>query len=136
MPVIPLGVKPYSIHPPCTMGDNGTPSSSLLKDIQRVLHMIDDERHLTAHTLFCTIQTRIEQFETDNHNNSTTSSGIQQPKLKTKGSFLFTKRGGGGGGDKSQAGIDKAAMEERDMIQQVKVVLEKKKEVFEKLEVT
>jgi hypothetical protein len=149
MPVIPLGVKPYTIRPPCTMGDMGTPSSSLLKDIQRVLHMIDDERHLTAHTLYGTIQARIQQFDKENNqqyintnnsnhsnhnNNSTTTSTNQQSKLKSKGSFLFPKRGNNNN-DKSQINDPVTIEEERNMMQQVKDILVKKKDVFEKLEV-
>jgi hypothetical protein len=63
MPVIPPGVAPYTIHPPCTMGDTGVPSPSIVNDLQRVYNFIQDERHLTAHALYCTIQQRIRDYD-------------------------------------------------------------------------
>jgi len=58
------GVPRFAIRPPCTSGDKGEPSASVLKDAHRVLALIEDERHLTAQKLYHDVKRRIEQCET------------------------------------------------------------------------
>ena len=60
MPVFPAGVTPYTIRPPLTTGDDGQPSDSLWRDAQRVLDLIEDERHLTAQDLLHHVQERCQ----------------------------------------------------------------------------
>jgi len=59
MPNIPENLPPFEILPPTTSGDDGTPSSSIVGDVNRVFRFIDDERHLVAHKLFLTIRQRL-----------------------------------------------------------------------------
>jgi hypothetical protein len=118
MPVIPPGISPYHIQPPCTMGDKGLPSSSITNDLQRVLNFIQDERHLTAHSLYTTILQRIQQYDDDNttthHNDegdhsesgvllnhtatttttTTTKNTIPKQKSKTTFASSYLKRNG------------------------------------------
>jgi hypothetical protein len=42
----------YKISPPKTNGDDGSPSKSCLKDARRIFRLIEDERHLCAHSLY------------------------------------------------------------------------------------
>eukprot|EP00521_Asterionellopsis_glacialis_P009443 CAMPEP_0195287422 /NCGR_PEP_ID=MMETSP0707-20130614/4487_1 /TAXON_ID=33640 /ORGANISM="Asterionellopsis glacialis, Strain CCMP134" /LENGTH=1087 /DNA_ID=CAMNT_0040347175 /DNA_START=103 /DNA_END=3366 /DNA_ORIENTATION=- len=51
----------YAIQPPTTQDDDGKPSSSLLKDVERILALVQDERHLIAHKLSLSVQTRFDQ---------------------------------------------------------------------------
>ena len=64
MPVFPKGVPRFAIRPPCTTGDKGEPSPSVLNDAHRVFALLEDERHLTAQKLYHDIKRRIEQWET------------------------------------------------------------------------
>lgn len=61
MPVIPVGVEPFVILPPVTQIDDGLPSNNLLHDAQRVFHLIQDERHLTAEVLLTSVQERVDE---------------------------------------------------------------------------
>jgi hypothetical protein len=61
MPVIPLGVEPFEIRPPVTALDDGQPTDNLLADAQRVFHLIQDERHLTAEDLLTSVQERVAE---------------------------------------------------------------------------
>ena len=53
----------FRIRPPMTAGDKGIPSRSLSKDMDRVLCFIEDERHLIAHELYTSVQSRMKVFE-------------------------------------------------------------------------
>ena len=59
MPVFAPGVPRYEIRPPTD--DDGQPSGSLLRDAQRVLTLIEDERHLLAHELLQSVQQRLAE---------------------------------------------------------------------------
>ncbi len=56
-------VLAYTIRPPLTAGDRGEPSKSILKDVERIFALIEDERHLIAHRLYESVQRRIRQIE-------------------------------------------------------------------------
>jgi hypothetical protein len=86
MPVLPPGIPPYPIHPPCTVGDKGIPSSSITTDVQRVLNLIADERHLTAHSLYISILHRIQRYDDDhdiNHQRDHNQNTNQQNSTTT-----------------------------------------------------
>lgn len=87
------GVLPkFEIRPPSTLKDDGKISASLSKDVQRIFQFIDDERHLTAHTLLHSIYDRINSWESkydikidaahhhqhhhQHTNNATTKNGV------------------------------------------------------------
>ena len=59
MPVIPSNIPAFAIDPPCTLQDDGAPSTSLKHDAARVLDLVRDERHLTAQDLLHSIQKRL-----------------------------------------------------------------------------
>ena len=42
--------------------DNAIPTSSTLKDIQRVLALIEEERHLVAHSLYVSVKERLDDY--------------------------------------------------------------------------
>jgi hypothetical protein len=53
----------FVIRPPTTTGDAAKPSSSLLRDVRRVLALIQDERILAAHDLYNSVRNRLEQWK-------------------------------------------------------------------------
>jgi hypothetical protein len=125
MPVIPPGVTPFHIRPACTIGDDGSPTSSVLRDIQRVLHFIDDERHLTAQKLLQSVQSRLVAFE----QSTVSTKQARKPSIKTgKGAFLFNK--------KEKTAVLEASNQENLEMEQVKDLLQSKHAVFDKLEVS
>jgi hypothetical protein len=69
MPVIPTGIPAYQIRPPplTTTSDKGEPSSNILTDTRRIFDLIDDERHLTAHTLLVSVQKRMQEWNDKRH---------------------------------------------------------------------
>ena len=140
MPVIPPGIPPYKIKKPCTMGDQGIPSLSMMTDLQRVLNLIDDERHLTAHSLYTSILHRMQLYDNSNHNNNTpnddktTKNTIPKQKTKTFSSS-FLKRSGSGIPKPPPNGTH-STNEDEAMIQTVKeIIFSSKKHIFDKLEV-
>jgi hypothetical protein len=120
MPVIPNGVTPYKIQPPCTIGDDGAPSDSLAKDTDRVFALIEDERHLTAGNLLMSVQQRIAERE------SLLLSQIASPKTTKKGMF----------NNKKEKEVAEVREKEAAEIQQLKDFLQSKHAVLTKLEVS
>jgi hypothetical protein len=49
----------FIIKPPSTLEDDGTPSASLKQDFDRLLRLIEDERHLCADSLLESIEERV-----------------------------------------------------------------------------
>ena len=147
MPVIPPGIPPYHIQKPCTMGDNGQPSSSITNDVQRVLQLIDDERHLTAHALYTSILHRIQLYDDDNNkdkhqNDDNDATKNKLPKQKSKsGTTSFLKRSGSSipkpstpavnGGTSSAATTNP----DEEMRHVKEILFHTKKHVFDTLEV-
>jgi hypothetical protein len=70
----------FSIRPPTTTGDDGTPSTSVSKDLDRVVRLIQDERHLTAHALLEEVRKRL-----------TNERPVLPTALPKKGGFLKRK---------------------------------------------
>jgi hypothetical protein len=61
--------------------DNAAPSSSTLRDIQRVISLIEDERHLVAHELYLNVKERLDDW----HKKATASDGSDTRKgMKTE----------------------------------------------------
>jgi hypothetical protein len=136
MPVI---LPPITIRPPCTLSDNGAPSDSLANDVDRVFFLIDDERHLTAHTLLTSVQQRIAAWEENRHhdhdhsqqqqqnittNNSkstTTTSPVKKPKKLSK--------------KKQKLAVDENERKEVAEMQRLKDFLNSKHAAIHKLEV-
>jgi hypothetical protein len=58
------GSPRFTILPPSTIQDDGSPSDSLPNDAKRLLRFIQDERHLVAGELLVTIRTRLESAAT------------------------------------------------------------------------
>lgn len=110
MPVIPPGIAPYSIQPPLTTGDKGTPTDRILRDAKRVFDLIEDERHLTAMELYKTVKERIDAWDRarkrKSSNTSNRGGGGGNNKNKVKG-FL-----GGGGRGKNIAKLEAASTPE------------------------
>lgn len=50
----------YVILPPTTTRDDGTPSNSMSQDLDRIVRLIHDERHITAHNLLRTVKERLK----------------------------------------------------------------------------
>jgi hypothetical protein len=53
----------FVIRPPTTTGDDAKPSGSLLRDVRRVLALMQDERTLAAYDLYNSVRTRLEQWK-------------------------------------------------------------------------
>lgn len=122
--MIPPGVTPFHIRPACTIGDDGSPSSSVLRDTQRVLHFIEDERHLTAQKLLQSVQSRVDTYE----QSTVETKQARKPSIKAgKGGFLFNK--------KEKAVALEVANKENSEMEQVKELLKSKRATFDKLEV-
>ena len=64
----------FTIKPPSTLKDDGKPSSSLKQDFDRLLRLIEDERHLCALTLLESIETRVNSHSNNNNNPPTSAS--------------------------------------------------------------
>lgn len=54
---------PNVILPPCTTGDNAEPTHSIQDDVHRVFSLIQDERILTAHSLYTTVERRLDEYK-------------------------------------------------------------------------
>ena len=55
----------FIIRPPTTIDDDASPSEDIVNDANRVLAMIQDERHLCAEALLRDVQRRLEDHDTD-----------------------------------------------------------------------
>lgn len=64
----------FVIRPPTTTGDDAKPSGSLLRDVRRVLALIEDERLFAAHGLYCDVFTRLEAWRTQKSQQQTSPS--------------------------------------------------------------
>jgi hypothetical protein len=64
------GLPQFTIQPPTTIQDDGSPSDSLKKDAKRVLRFIADERHLVAGELLESIRKRLEEFLSSSKDNT------------------------------------------------------------------
>jgi hypothetical protein len=149
MPVIPPGIPPYHIKKPCTMGDKGIPSLSIIADLQRVLNMIDDERHLTAHSLYTSILHRIQLCDGENTsmrndnessngntlNDSKNSSNAKKLKSKTFSSSFMKRSGSGIKQQQQLPPTSKPTKEDEEMKQVKEIIFTSKKHIFDKLEV-
>jgi hypothetical protein len=124
MPVTPPGLTPFHIRPACTIGDDGSPTSSVLRDAQRVLNFTDDERHLTAQKLLQSVQSRVAAFD---HSTVATTPARKPSMNAGKGGFLFNK--------KEKAAAVEASKQEQLEMEQVKDLLKSKHALFDKLEV-
>ena len=146
MPVHPTGIPPYHIQKPCTMGDLGTPSRSMTTDLQRVLDLIQDERHLTAHALFTSIRERIQQYNDHDHeHHHPFPAEVPAPKAKRffsrTGSTTSTSNSGGGSshpltnGKHKSTKVQQQQQDEGEEIVKVKEIIHSKKHIFDTLEV-
>ena len=143
MPVHPTGIPPYHIQKPCTMGDLGTPSRSMTTDLQRVLDLIQDERHLTAHALFTSIRERIQQYNDHDHeHHHPFPAEVPAPKAKR----FFPRTGstsnstGGSShpltnGKHKSTKVQQQQQDEGEEIVTVKEIIHSKKHIFDTLEV-
>jgi hypothetical protein len=128
MPVTPPGVAPFPIRPPCTIGDDGSPTLSILLDVQRVFNFIDDERHLTAQNLLHTVQSRMVEYEQNEHHTTLPQNGVKQQRKPHM--VLFHKRQ-----EKVKPLENEPIDQEKLEMQKVKDMLISKHAVVEKLEV-
>lgn len=67
--------------------DDGTPSSSAVKDLQRVLKMIEEERHLVAYDLYIDAKRRIIDDSIRSQGATTTSSTLSKKSSISKVSW-------------------------------------------------
>ena len=75
--------------------DDGAPSNSALNDLQRVLKLIEAERHLAAHQLYVHARDRVlkkNNHDDNNNNNNTASSNNSDASIEAAGILLQTKR--------------------------------------------
>jgi hypothetical protein len=140
MPFIPSGLPGFTIRPPCTLHDaTGEPSNDLYADVKRVFDFIDDERHLTAHRLWCSVQQRLQEAEHRYQQQ-------QQKQQLSASSSLNRKIGVGIGSIFSHSqNLHRKKKERRGAsvhfenlyhdIQKIKELLERKKNLIDKLEV-
>jgi hypothetical protein len=63
MPVIPHGIPHFIIRPPMTTSDDGKPSESVARDVQRVFDLMEDERHLIALSLYENARERVNEWK-------------------------------------------------------------------------
>ena len=69
------------IRPPTTTGDNAQPSASLLRDVRRVLALMQDERIMAAHQLLTSVRSRLEEWK---RSSSSPSSPSRRFKLVSR----------------------------------------------------
>lgn len=62
MPVFPNGVPRYSIHAPTTLADDGRASPSILNDVHRIFALVEDERWMTAFSLYKDVKLRLDEW--------------------------------------------------------------------------
>jgi hypothetical protein len=71
----------FVISPPTTTDDDGAPSESCSRDVERILRMVEDERHLSALKLLRNVQERLAP-----------TSHVVEPKPKHHGLRLRKSR--------------------------------------------
>ena len=69
----------FTIKPPSTLKDDGKPSSSLKQDFDRLLRLIEDERHLCALSLLESIETRVNSHNNNNPSVSASAAARTSP---------------------------------------------------------
>lgn len=82
----------FSIRPPTTTGDDGTPSTSVSKDLDRVVRLIQDERHLTAHALLEEVRKRLQNERPVLPAASPKKGGFLKRKSKVTEAMLAAER--------------------------------------------
>lgn len=109
-PSVSTASNDYVILPPTTTGDDGTPSNSICQDLDRIVRLIQDERHITAHNLLQSVK---EKLKLPPVLPETPKKGIlkRKPKISTE---MLTR--------------------ERDYYE-AKAIIENSKDILEKLEV-
>eukprot|EP00580_Thalassiosira_gravida_P020738 CAMPEP_0201680390 /NCGR_PEP_ID=MMETSP0494-20130426/50574_1 /ASSEMBLY_ACC=CAM_ASM_000839 /TAXON_ID=420259 /ORGANISM="Thalassiosira gravida, Strain GMp14c1" /LENGTH=554 /DNA_ID=CAMNT_0048164109 /DNA_START=80 /DNA_END=1743 /DNA_ORIENTATION=- len=91
--------------------DDGTPSSSTYRDLQRVLKMIRDERHLAAYELYCNAKGRVEEARKAASEATAESDGMANNGTKRRNKFRWkgAQEEGDGDGDGDGDGEKKRA---------------------------
>ena len=104
--------------------DNGTPSSSTYNDLQRVLKLVQDERHLVAYELYVDVKRRIDDAKRRLVLNSGDSTNQQESKRVNEKKVRWKK-----------TNDTAAAKEEISEDEQANKFLEDKREEFDALKV-
>lgn len=129
MPVIPRGLSGFTIRPPCTLHDaKGEPTDDLYEDVKRVFDFIDDERHLTAHRLWNSVQKRIQERQQEMTQQQQQQQSVSS-KRKAGGIFSHSQH--------RRTTKDKAVHFEKldHEMQKINDLLDKQKNTIEKLQV-
>lgn len=79
------------IKPLSTIGDRGKPSKSVAKDLQRVVNLIQDERHLVAYDLYLDCKERMKDLR-DKKKQLDDENAARDAKSKTKRTWLPQKK--------------------------------------------
>ena len=124
MPVIPHNVPAFEILPPCTLNDDGEPSTNLLNDARRVLDLMRDERHLKAHELWQSVQERLT-CTTALLDESERSIESKKKTKKHLQYYIFHQKK-----DREEEANQKERMEE---LQQIQQLLDSNQEALERL---
>lgn len=107
----------FTIQPPTTIQDDGSPSDSLTKDAKRLLRFIADERHLVAGELLENTKRRIQE-----------EASISSAEAKTAEKTRFFKNASS---KKQQQQLEL----KKDDVQQASAILEANQTVIQLLEV-
>jgi hypothetical protein len=85
----PTPYEQKAIRPPTTILDDGNPSSSCRRDMDRVLRLIEDERHFTAQELLHDVQRRLgintsslPSSPSNDSNDSSSDTGRRKIRLR------------------------------------------------------
>lgn len=58
-----MATTDFVIRPPTTTGDDAQPSGSLLRDVHRILALMQDERIMAAHGLYNSVHSRLDEWK-------------------------------------------------------------------------
>ena len=108
----------FTILPPTTIQDDGSPSDSLKKDVTRLLRFIADERHLVAGELLENTKRRLQE---------SSSISIAEAKTAEKARFFKNRL--------ASASSKKQQLELKKDVQQASAILEANQAVIQLLEV-
>lgn len=113
--------------------DAGDPSPSALKDLHRVLRLIEDERHLVAHNLLLDAKRRIEESRGKSllDRKNQIPKPDQTKRQRKRGGGILGGKGGRVAEDSNEEGSEIIYNEEQEAL----IFFEEKRAEFRKLEV-
>lgn len=113
-------LAPPRIKPPCTDAKAALPTESIYDDVQRVFDLIEDERHMSAYSLYTSALERLNPPDLSDKKNDSPNRKVNFRRTSNHG--VFHK--------KSKKGKEKA-----DEVEQARQMLKERKNELDDLQV-